>query len=760
MPDPSSPTAAPPASLLHAGRRTWIESAGLTIGREEGNDVMLDTPEASRRHARVFATDRGYAVEDLGSRNGTLVNGERIRSEWRLLANGDTITIGGEPLRFVTGEETRFVDANALLQQVEALQTKSVRFTGGRLTIGRDASNDVTIPDPNVSRFHAEIVETGQGKELRDLGSRNGTRVDGQLVTRALLQTGSEIGVGSYRLIFDGENFVARDDRGALRLDADQVEMVVAGGRQILQPTSFGIGPGELVAVIGESGSGKSTLIKMLVGVTQPTRGAVTVNGEPLLSRLTDIGYVPQDEIVHGHLSVREALTYAARLRLPADVSSAEVEETVTNTAEELGLTSHLDTRIERLSGGQRKRAGVATELLSRPSIVFLDEPTTGLDPGLETRLMQLLRELADNGRAVTLITHATKNLGLCDKVLVMGRGGIQCFVGRPQDALGFFGVDDYDGIYRALDTTAAEDWRQRFYAQGGQTEQTSADRPAPTAGTVKRADKSRKAGFQARILTSRYFKLFTRDRRNMAILFGQVPIIALAIALLFQAGVFEEPAGDPSRGQILLFLLVTVAIWFGSIAASREIIKERSVFERERAVGVRLPAYLFSKVAVLFLIVAVQVVVLTVIVLAVRPIDEPVDALTAVVITLLLTSFVSVGMGLIVSAAVSSEDQATSFIPLTLIPQLLFAGALVPVAQMSGVVEPLSNLVFARWAFASSGTWVDLDQRIGLSGQQQVLGHDLDFFDVDQALSHGILVVFLVLFLGVTLALLRRRGT
>jgi len=280
-------------------------------------------------------------------------------------------------------------------------------------------------------------------------------------------------------------------------------------GKQLLEPTSLSIPPGEMVAIIGESGAGKSTLLKMLCGVTVPSGGQVTLNGEELTTRLTDVGYVPQDDIVHPLLTVREALRYAARLRLPQDVSAEEIEAAVDRVVGELSLEEQADTRIGSLSGGQRKRTGVATELLSRPSVLFLDEPTTGMDPGLETQMMQLFRELAGGGRAVALVTHATKNLALCDRVLVMGRGGVLTFDGPPGAAPAFFGVDDYDGIYLALPTREPAEWRSRHLAGARERPEP----PEPAEPTRRRRPHLLP---QLRVLVSRYLTLFMRDRRNL----------------------------------------------------------------------------------------------------------------------------------------------------------------------------------------------------------------------------------------------------
>ena len=743
------PTA--PATVLHGGRRIPLEGT-LTIGRLPDNDVTIATEAVSRHHARIEAARGGFWIADLGSRNGTRLNGERFSGESRWLSNGDSIVIGGETLRFLAGEETRA----AAGPQQPVKGTQVVQFTGDQLTLGRDRANDVVLEDPNVSRFHAEVRRVDGRVAVRDLASRNGTRVNGALVETAVLEPGSEVGVGPYSLIFDGATFVARSEQGALRLDAERVTMK-AGDKQILQETTLSIEPGEFVAFIGESGSGKTTLLKTLAGVTTPSSGTVNLNGEPVGARLTDIGYLPQDEIVHPDLTVRESLAYSAELRLPADTGDDEIEATVERALEETGLTAHANTRIGSLSGGQRKRVGVATEVLSRPSLLFLDEPTTGLDPGLETKMMELFRNLAAaSERAVTVVTHATKSLGLCDKLVVMGAGGILCFHGTPDQAREFFGAETYDDIYVALANRDAIDWQQQFIARG-LAAPTHAERDEAPA---KRRRVRGRGLHQTRVLTSRYLKVFTRDRRNVLILLGQIPILGLAVAALFKSGVFIRPPKDAGQAVKLTFLLLVTTVWIGSIDSAREIIKEKGVFVRETAVGVKISSYLASKAIVLFALATIQAVVLTGIVLAFQPLHEAQSVYGAVLIIVVLTAFAAVSMGLLVSAFVRSEDQATSFIPLILIPQLFFGGSIVATAEMSTPMQTATKAVVTQWSYAGMGAAIDMNGRIADDPKYgKVARFSHDYFTLSHASTYLILGGFSLVTLFAVGWILRRRA-
>jgi ABC-type multidrug transport system ATPase subunit len=511
------------------------------------------------------------------------------------------------------------------------------------------------------------------------------------------------VGTGPLRVSFVGPSFLVRDQTR----------------RQILAKTSLSLEPGELIALVGSSGSGKTTLLRALAGITRPSSGAVLVDGRPVSSLRRDIGYLPQNEIVHERLSVAEALRYAARLRMPAGTSRAEMDAAVAQALRDMELEKRARIRIESLSGGERKRVGVGIELLSRPSLLFLDEPTTGLDPGIESRMMALLRGLATGPRTIVVATHATKSLSVCDKLAVIGHGGHLAYYGPPGRATAFFGVSSYDDIYAALDRRPAHRWRRQGAAQGETGEPNVEGNGGSATARLEaspppRSGRRRGALAQAVVLSGRYARLFARDRRNFLLLVGQVPIIAVAIVSVFESGILNRPpGGDPQKSVELLFALVTAAVWLGSIDAAREVVKERSVLDREGAIGVRRLSYLASKLVVLFALAAVQMALLCGIIFALIPPDEPRATIALMYGVLTLTSWVAIAMGLLVSAAATSEDQATSVIPLTLIPQLLFTGALVPVATMHPLVAKLSGLAFGQWTFASLGTAVDMKARI-----------------------------------------------
>jgi hypothetical protein len=325
--------------------------------------------------------------------------------------------------------------------------------------------------------------------------------------------------------------------------------------------------------------------------------------------------------------------------------------------------------------------------------------------------------------------------------------------MGSPDEALRFFGVEHYDGIYGALDETPAAEWSKRF-GEGPGVAQVAVQESRP----AKR--KARNLVRQTTLLTRRYLKLMARDRRNLAILLGQVPVLALFEVGLFQSGLFDRPDGAPGDAVALLFLLVINTVWLGSLDSTRELVRERTVYQRESAIGVRLSAYVMSKLVVLFSLSIVQTVGLTLVVTAFRPLEVSTSVFLGVLGILALTGLVAVCMGLVISAAGGTEDQAISITPLAVLPQILYAGSLVPIDRMSDAMAAFANLIFGRWSLATMGTSLDMNQRFAENAEfAKVNRFGPDFFTVSQAKGAGILLIFLVVFLGATVLLLRRQA-
>jgi ABC transport system ATP-binding/permease protein len=710
--------------------------AALEFGRDPSCAVPLDDERVSWRHLRIEPQDRQVVIVDLDSKNGTFLNGRRIDPGPIFVQVDALIQLGNTRARLRRG---------ALDPDTSQGRFRRVPFRNRVLRIGRAPDNDVVLEEPNVSWHHAEL-RPGSPARIVDLGSRNGVRLGEQMIKgEEPLPPGAVAGIGPFALRIEGGELVISDEHGA-RLTAAGVT-VQAGSRTILQPTYLTVAPGEFVALIGASGSGKTTLLKTLAGVKDPSSGQVLVGTDPVDLRLTEVGYVPQTDVLHDRLTVRETLMYTARLRLPSDTSRAEGAVAVEEVLEELRLGEHAETFVDRLSGGQRKRLSCGVELIGKPSTVLLDEPTSGLDPPLERRLMSTLRQLSDGGRGIVVVTHATSSLALCDTVAVMGEGGYLLFSGSPRECLEHFGVGNYDEIYGAAELA----------------EPPTTPPPGPSArhqrGPAIRLIAGRSLVRQTTTLIGRYARTLGRDRRTIGALLGQAPLIGFLIAMLYPRDVLALPDTSPTRSAQFIFLLVTAALWLGLIDSCREIVKERAIILRELAVGVRLDAQIVAKAVILFAIAVVQCVLLLAVVVVLRPFHSSFADFAEVFGLLVLTSWAMVGVGLLVSTVARSVDQATSVIPLLLIPQLLFGGALVAFERMGTVIKVLADLTVSRWAFAGAGHAIDLNAR--LAGEPKAArssGFGTQFFAIAPGVSALVLLGFsAAALLGAAILLARR---
>ncbi len=708
-----------------------LDKQVVTLGRRSSNDVSIPDGQVSGEHARLERQGHTYRIVDLGSTNGLTFNGQRVSQH--VFADGDVIYVGKrlalqyrahvgflpaapEAAAAATGPRTQYLDMRALPKE------------GRRITIGRHSSNVLLLKHPRVSRYHAVIEQFGARFRLRDLNSDNGTFVNGQRVEKEMwIQEGDEIHIASFRMVFQEDGISHFDEAGNIRLDALRIEKWYTKEANILKGVSISIYPKEFVALVGASGAGKSTLMNALTGFN-PANGAksrVLVNGKNLYTHMdeyrSEMGYVPQEDIIHRELTVYRALDYAAQLRMPADTSKKERHRRILEVLDELGLERQRNNLMTALSGGQRKRVSIGVELLTKPGLFFLDEATSGLDPGTETEMMELLRDLADGGRTVILVTHATKNVMMCDQVVFLAKGGYLAFYGPPNEALEYFEQYrtpeerrykekvEFDDIYSLIEKRGApEEWGQRFKQSAqyqryvaGRLQELQEQRRTPTPRPVARPKHKRQVSAfrQFLILSARNLRIIAQDKVGLALMLAVAPMIGL-MDFIWSKDLFDLAAGDAARIITMFFMMGLIGILTGAISSVREIVKEADIYRRERTVVLKLTPYILSKVWVGVILAAYQSAIF---VLAKKVFVDPQFAgdygYMAMYITTFLCTLSGYMLGLLISAAAPNQNVALMLVVVVLVPQFLFAGALLPRDLIPGG-DVISATMSTRWAF------------------------------------------------------------
>jgi ABC transport system ATP-binding/permease protein len=591
------------------------------------------------------------------------------------------------------------------------------------LRIGRAADNEVVVSDLSVSRYHAELRKSPRGGyEIVDLASHNGTFLNGQRISSAPVTERDIIGVGpaTFRLVGDElQEFI---DTGDVSLSARELTVRLPSGKVLLDHVSFPLGERCLLGVIGPSGAGKSTLLGALTGIRPATEGSVLYDSRDLYTHYAElrhrIGLVPQENILHTQLSARRALGYAAELRFPRDTSKAERRRRIDEVLSELSLSAHADTRTDRLSGGQQKRVNVALELLTKPSLLFLDEPTSGLDPGLDKSVMEMMSELAHDGRTVIVVTHSVANLNLCDRLLVLVPGGKVAFFGPPADGLQHFGQPGWAEVFQAFDAEPGRDWagefrRSRWYAQYVAAEMGSAAAIAGPPQAARPAPATRNRFAQLSTLCRRYRAVIASDRVFLAFL-AAMPVVLGAVIRVIPAPL--GLAGHNNNGaQSLLLILIISACFAGAANAVRELVKERPIYSRERAAGLSAGAYLVSKLVILGLISGLQAMVMV----AVGLIGKPLPAhgaflkhlpLVELLLAIGVLAIVSMTLGLLISAAVDTSEKTMPLLIVAVIFQVVMTGGVFGLNGKAGL-EQLSWLAPSRWGFAATASTANLNE-------------------------------------------------
>lgn len=687
----------------YAVRTLDIPDAGMAVGRDGSRcSLVMEHPSVSGVHAELAPKDGKVLLTDR-STNGTFVNGLRMSAAE--LRDGDYITFGrysGKSLIFRTGLEPE-------------LKIEKVDLTKDRITIGRDPSSDVSIDHPLVSKKHAEILRESGKVFIVDLGSTNGTFVNGIKIRRHQLQEMDRIVIGPSELHFSGESLSRTHQWTFVRVDAQNATFEVADRgtgqpKLLLDDISLVVKPRELIGLLGPSGAGKTTLMNVLNGFQAPSRGQVLYNGADLYQNLdtlkTTIGFVPQEDIVHKQLSVRRCLYYAAQLRLPEDLSEEEINRRIEEMLEVLKIDPQCwDNPVATLSGGQRKRVSIGIELLPKPGVLFLDEPTAGLDPRTETLMMMLFRQLANQGSTIVVTTHLLASFGVLDKVVVLVQGRL-AFYGPGTRFLDYFKAeappDVYDDLTDNNTVSYAQELKKRFSDSDLYREVIAQPLKQAEAGKTQEAPpataKGGGTGFslhQFRVLVRRAWELRFGDRAQALLLFLQAPLVAGLVALM---------AEEPNQIQTI-FMGMFAALWFGCSNSVREIVDERTIYRRERQTGLKIPPYVLSKLLVLSIVDLAQCVSVAVVLLFATPAHpalslSPPEILGAVAILFLVAVNGSL-IGLVISSAVNSPDKALTLFPLVLIPELLLSGLFMPVGRIPTVIPVTAEQVLAGKMFA-----------------------------------------------------------
>ena len=489
---------------------------------------------------------------------------------------------------------------------------------------------------------------------------------------------------------------------GAARIVARRVGVDARGGGEILRGISLTVMPGQLLALAGSSGAGKTTLLETLAGVRAPDRGAVWRPDVPAGGSQTELGFVPQDDIIHRDLPLARTLQYAARLRLPSGTGSTEVAAAVERVLGALGLTERAGLRVGLLSGGERKRASIAVELLTRPAVLFLDEPTSGLDPATGAELITLLRDLSREGTAVVLTTHTPADLSRCDSVGFLSPDGRLVHLGPPEGLSARFGVGTVEEVYGAVTEETAEQADEDTPEPEG---------PAPTQSLRPTPSRPLGAVGQWALLTRRSADIMLRNRLSVAVLAGSPVMIVAMFVMLFRAGAFDPADPSPGTAAMILFWIAFGAFFFGLTYGLLQICTEIAIVRRERLTVLRLGPYVLAKATVLLPVLAAADALLLLVLRALNRLPAADwSVYGSLFATAVLASAAALALGLLASAAVSEPGQATLMLPLLCFPQVLFSGAFVPVPQMAWPGWALSWAMTNRWAFESLGSGIGLN--------------------------------------------------
>ena len=658
-------------AIEEGSHNNWI------VGTGDNAHIKLNNYRVSRNHLQIIYQEKGVLhIQDLDSTNGTYLNGIRLKIS-QSLKHKDKIQLAGVNDILIVVEKP--LVSNTLNSQkniVDILKTKKTIF------LGRGTNCDIVLNHGTISKMHASITLTPHNKyQIKDLGSTNGTFVNGRKIkTLETISFKDNIFIGRHQINLEAPSKNLSDE---LAITAIGIEKTYSNEVKGLKKTDLSIPSKSIIAIMGPSGCGKSTLLKALNGDTPPTKGKVFLFNLELSANWqylkTQIGYVPQDDIVHQQLTVEECLYFTAKLRLD-NLSDQYIDKKIDQVLADLNILEKKNNLISNLSGGQRKRVSIAVELITDPLIMFLDEPTSPLDPQTVEEFLEIMKRLSERGTTVLMVTHKPEDLDYMDEVIFMAEGGNIVYQGDTNKYREYFNVKSVVSVFSQISGETAEKWINK-YLNPRQLGTNSGFKFVKSISEVSSIE-------QFSWLSKRYFRIKLNDKLNSSLLLAQAPIIAILICLIY----------DQIQGGVL-FMIAISAIWLGAQNAVREIVSEQAIYKRERMFNLKIFPYIFSKISVLSFFSIIQSAIFILILLIYYNGSDSIVDLNAPFILFMWMIFLSISstfLGLLLSSMVKTSERAMTILPLILLPQIMLAGIISKISN--GAVEFISYFTLSRW--------------------------------------------------------------
>ncbi|MFC2175394.1 ATP-binding cassette domain-containing protein [Bacteroidota bacterium] len=530
-----------------------------------------------------------------------------------------------------------------------------------------------------------------------------------------------------------------------LIFEIKDIEFFFPNGKQGLHKLNMFEEAGQLLGIMGASGAGKSTLLNILNGTQAPTSGSVSINGIDIYQNTETvkglIGYISQDDLLIEDLTVFENLYFNAKLCF-VGYSEFQIRKAVISTLKSLGLYEIRSLKVgsplnKKISGGQRKRLNIALELIREPSILFVDEPTSGLSSRDSENIMDLLKELALKGKLVYVVIHQPSSdiYKMFDKLMILDTGGYPVYYGNPIDAIQYFkaqindvtsedvecfncGNVNPEQVFNIIESkvldefgqitqnrrVSSEEWNDKFLESSKPEDEGAKDNglgnKLPQASSIP----SRIAQFL--VFLKRDVKSKWADKQYMLINFLETPVLAIILASLVRyyandevGYLFRENDNIPAY----MFMCVVVSLFFGLTVSAEEIIKDRKILKREKFLNLSRSSYLVSKIMIMFFISFVQTLAF---VLIGNSILELQGMNMAYFLVLFSTACFANMLGLNISASFRNAVTIYILIPFLIIPQLLLSGVIVKFDKLnpgfsSNEYVPIAGDVMAsKWAY------------------------------------------------------------